>query len=450
MRSAVTAMAVASLALSAGGICQEPAAASGQILTLERAIHLALESNRLIKSADLELRKFEDRLAATRTKRLPALDWYVLGSQRLTTLDFLFPRGAFGVYPGVGPIPAANTAIRAPLQPAALLIGKVDQPLSQQYQIGLGLGQLKVGQEIAREQERLKRQTVVSDVKSAYYQILQTQSALESAEEAIRLYRELDRLTDQYVSQQVALKSESLEVKTRLAKAEYDALTLRNPLATQQEHLNSLMGRELATEFRVSPAPEANSTETDLAAARKLALERRPEVRQASLKVRQAEFDRRIKKAEYIPSLSLNFTYFSPVNYGGLVPSNIASVGLLLDWEPFDWGRKRHELAEKSKSVEEANLALKETEDQIAIEVGSKFRKLQEARQLVAIGRLAQETARENLRVAQNRYSQQASLLKDVLQVQTTLAQADNQYQQALLSFWNAKADFERALGEEE
>jgi len=125
-------------------------------------------------------------------------------------------------------------------------------------------------------------------------------------------------------------------------------------------------------------------------------------------------------------------------------------VGLLLDWEPFDWGRKRHELAEKSKSVEEANLALKETEDQIAIEVGSKFRKLQEARQLVAIGRLAQETARENLRVAQNRYSQQASLLKDVLQVQTTLAQADNQYQQALLSFWNAKADFERALGEEE
>jgi len=58
MRSAVSAMAVASLALQAGGICQEPAAASGQTLTLERAIHLALESNRLIKSADLELRKF--------------------------------------------------------------------------------------------------------------------------------------------------------------------------------------------------------------------------------------------------------------------------------------------------------------------------------------------------------------------------------------------------------
>jgi outer membrane protein len=40
-------------------------------------------------------------------------------------------------------------------------------------------------------------------------------------------------------------------------------------------------------------------------------------------------------------------------------------------------------------------------------------------------------------------------LLKDVLQQQTTLAQANQQYQQALSSFWTAKANFERALGEE-
>jgi len=448
MRMAVTALA-AWLAFPAGGLCQEPAPAPSQTLTLEQAVHLALESNRLIKSANLELRKFEDRLAALRTRRWPSMSWYALGSQRLTTLDFLFPRGSFGVFPGIGPVPATDTSLHAPLRPAALLIGKVDQPLSQQYQIGLSMGQLKVGKEVAREEERLKRQTVANDVRSAYYQILETQSALASAEESIRLYRELDRLTEQYVKEQTALKSESLEVKTRLAKAEYDALALRNPLATQKEHLNSLMGRDLATEFSVAQAPEAEESEMDLAAARKRALGQRPEVRQASLRVRQAEYDRRLKKAEYIPSLSLNFSYFSPVNYGSIVPSNVASVGVLLDWEPFDWGRKRHELAEKSKSVEEASLALKETEDQVAIEVGSKFRKLQETRQLLVVGRLAQETARENLRLAKNRYGQHAALLKDVLQVQTAVAQADNQYQQALLSFWTAKADYERALGEE-
>ena len=57
--------------------------------------------------------------------------------------------------------------------------------------------------------------------------------------------RELDRVTGDYVAHQVALKSDSLEVKTRLAKAEYEALNLQNQLATQKEQLNNLLGRDV-------------------------------------------------------------------------------------------------------------------------------------------------------------------------------------------------------------
>jgi outer membrane protein TolC len=257
----------------------------------------------------------------------------------------------------------------------------------------------------------------------------------------------MDRITDQYVLQQTALKGQSLEVKTKLAKAEYDALTLRNPLLTQKEQLNSLMGRDLQTEFSVSPVPEAAGTQTDLAAARGLALTQRPELTQARLRIRQAEFDWRAKKAEYIPDLSLSFSYVSPVNYGSLVPTNIASVGLLFQWQPFDWGKKKNELAEKSKIIEQAQLALEEAQDQVALDVGGKFRKLQETRQLIVVSRLAQDTARENLRVMTRRYGQEVLLFKDLLQSQASLADATSQYQQALLNYWTARADFEKALG---
>jgi hypothetical protein len=37
-----------------------------------------------------------------------------------------------------------------------------------------------------------------------------------------------------------------------------------------------------------------------------------------------------------------------------------------------------------------------------------------------------------------------------VLQGQVNLEQSNTDYQQALLTFWNARADFERALGEEQ
>jgi outer membrane protein TolC len=48
-----------------------------------------------------------------------------------------------------------------------------------------------------------------------------------------------------------------------------------------------------------------------------------------------------------------------------------------------------------------------------------------------------------------DKYKNQTALLKDVLQAQTELAQADTKYQEALTSFWTAKADFEKAIGEE-
>jgi outer membrane protein len=90
-----------------------------------------------------------------------------------------------------------------------------------------------------------------------------------------------------------------------------------------------------------------------------------------------------------------------------------------------------------------------ETENRILTEVNGRFRGLQQTRQLLRVAELAQETARENLRVAENRFRVEKALLSDVLQAQASVAEADNQYQQALLAFWTAKADYEKALGED-
>ena len=68
---------------------------------------------------------------------------------------------------------------------------------------------------------------------------------------------------------------------------------------------------------------------------------------------------------------------------------------------------------------------------------------------MLRVSQLAQEATREKLRVTMNKYTQQAVLLKDVLHAQAELAGANDQYQQALLSFWTARAEFEKALGEE-
>ena len=65
------------------------------------------------------------------------------------------------------------------------------------------------------------------------------------------------------------------------------------------------------------------------------------------------------------------------------------------------------------------------------------------------VAAMAQQQARETSRVRADQYRVQAVLLSDVLQAAAVQADADNQYQQALAGLWLARAEFERALGEE-
>ncbi len=86
------------------------------------------------------------------------------------------------------------------------------------------------------------------------------------------------------------------------------------------------------------------------------------------MKIKAAEYDRRIKKSEYVPDLSVGVGFTSAQNVK-LLPQSIVYAGFLLNWEPFDWGRKRREMAEVGKAIEQAQLGVRETHNLVLVEV---------------------------------------------------------------------------------
>jgi outer membrane protein TolC len=421
---------------------------AARVLTLEDAVSLAQANNRLVKNAQLSVSMNDDQIAEARTYRFPSLNLYALGSQLLTPVDFIFKRGAFGSFPGIGPVPATNTKIHTPLRPTFYGLTQFSQPLSQQYKIGLNIKQAKLAKLVDEQKLREQKQSVTSQVKQAYYALLRTQSALASSEENLKFDRELDRTTEQYVAEKTALKSDSLDVKAKIAQEEYNNLMLRDSLASQKEQLNDLLGRDIRTDFSVAEVPGATVIEASLETAQAQALSARPELAEARLTVQQAELNRRITKTEYIPDVSLAVNDLSLSNVN-LLPSNVATAGVLVRWDPIDWGRRRHELAGASKTIEQSKNSANETEAQILVEVAAKFRKLGETRALLHATTIQRDAEGEKLRVVMNQFEQREALLKDVLQQKMFLESVTNQYNQALLSFWTAKADFEKSLGEE-
>jgi len=420
----------------------------GEILTLDDALRLAVAQNRQLRSAALEVARAEDRVEAERTRRLPTLQFGATGAYLPTSIDLRFEQGTFGTFPGVGPVPPQSTTISTGPGFAASLTAKVVQPLSQLFRLGISIESLEKGRAIAREDVRARRQAVIAEVRRSYYAVLQADSALAAAEEQVTSYVELDQLVDRRLGEQAVLVADRLEVKARLARARHQVLSLSNQSIGHKERLNDLLGRDVALPFRVSPVPDLTGAEVEFGLAEARALAQRPEVNRARLQVARAEADLRVKRAELIPDLSLVASYLSPIT-SDVLPQEIAYVGLELTWEVFDWGRKRRETAEKAKAMEQLKSLVAEATSQVSLDVRSIARQLAESRELVTVAELGRQAARERLRVTTNRYAEEAALLRDVLEAQAALGQANDQHQQALLAVWTARAEFERALGQD-
>ena len=420
----------------------------GERLSLEQAVRIAVEHNRQLGSARLQVAKAEDQIGIARTRRLPIFSTEAQASQLLSPVSFSFPAGSFGEFPATGPIPSTDTTIDVPRQPTMYLQSSVSQPLTQLIKANIGIQSAVASRELESERARATQLSLVNNVKRLYFAILQTQSALEANTEMLALYRELDRTVQVRVAQQVQLKSDALDVQFRLAQEELTRTTTLNTLASQKEQLNQLLGRDVRTAFEVENVSALAALDVDLDAAQSHALESRPEVRQARLNVKQAELDRRLTKADRIPEVSAAVSYSSNFNMS-VLPRNLATAGVQVKWEPFDWGRRGREMAAKTRTLDQAQLAVRDAEDRAVVEINARFRALGEKRALLRVAEMAQSTAREKVRVKTNQYQVQAAMLNDVLQLRAELAGSDDRYQQALLAFWTAKADFELAIGEE-
>ena len=114
------------------------------------------------------------------------------------------------------------------------LTGSIDQPLTQQYKIGLGIRATELGRDIAREDVRAERQKIAAEVRDAYFNLVAIQASVDAAREAVKTLEEAQRVTAQYVAEKTVLRADALDVDARLAKSRYELSVSENGVATRQ------------------------------------------------------------------------------------------------------------------------------------------------------------------------------------------------------------------------
>lgn len=427
---------------------QVATAAAAEPLTVDQAVVLAIKTNRSVRTSELEVYKAEDAIASVRTRRKPIFQVDVLEARLVSDLNIRFMAGALGTFESTGPIPSEDTTITSEAAWTTSMLIRVSQPLSQLHKIGLTVKQLELARDIATERLRARRQAVAFDIRRLCYALLQTEQGITARQQSLELHREILRLVGDHVREGTSLAGDELEAKSLVAREENELLKLRNAAASLREQLNAVMGRDVDTPFTLAPIAESAEADEDVAALEARALASRPELKEAALSIQQAEYAVRISKADRLPDVSATFDYVGLHNFD-LLPSSIAAAGVLFSWEPWDWGRKRNDLATKQRTVEQAGATARDAETLVRTEVRAAVRKLEEARSGIRVAQLGYAAAQEKLRVATESYKEQRALLRDVLQAQTVVASASQQQSSALLALKTARAELDKALGEQ-
>jgi outer membrane protein TolC len=437
-----------SAVLLGGLLIASPALAEEDpLLTLEDALHLAKTQNFQLKNADLQINVVEEQKKAVQSKQFPQLSAHVRGLQNFVDNEYTFEEGSLGTVGG-SPVPSSNVAIDTTNGFTTHYSLTATQPLVGLYEIGLNVDQRKTQQEIARQQSRQTEQSIALQVKQVYYQILSEESEIEATQSSVTFNEELVKILKDNVAQKTELEYQLLNGEAQLASSRHDLLTQQNDLLTSKQQLNTLLGRDISIPFRVTPANANPSFSYDPDQAEEQALSQRPETREARLQVEAAETELEIQKSGYLPEVNLVASYGRAENTT-LLPDESLYVGLLAKWDFFTWGGNQSNVAGSRYALQQALNSLRDNEDQIRAQVNASIRNLEVARLLVPVTEMAKKAAEEKLRVSLNQYKEKTILLSDLLDAQSQLEQANDDYHQALLGVWNASAELEQALGEE-
>ncbi len=417
------------------------------LLTLDAAVALAREKNLGIRAQQLEADKRREQVTAFRSQRLPLFDLKVASGTLLAPFAFRFPAGSLGALASLGPIPPEAATITTEPGLSTIVFASVTQPLTQLRRIGFGEQALARGVDLAAEELRVREAELVTAVRKLYYGIVQADVSLRAQEESVRLSAEVARLTEHYEASRVVLPADVLAAKAGVLEQNYRLGVVQRQAQGFREQLNALLARSLDEPFAVEALLPVKLSDDDIAVAETRAAADRPEVRVGKLQAERAALALRATKGPYWPDVNLSFQY---LNFNGFefLPRQGALLGLLATWEPWDWGRAKAEQSEKRLIQQQAALLAEDAATHVRVDVRARFRALQDAAALLAVGDAAREAARERLRVVTARFAEDAALQKDVLTAQAALAGADQAAAQALANYWIARAEFERARGD--
>lgn len=224
-----------------------------------------------------------------------------------------------------------------------------------------------------------------------------------------------------------------LMAEVKLNEAEYQLLQAKSNLETGRMALNSLIGMELNASTAIEDSIPSVSMNHQLWNSDGM---NRPELKIAFDQIRIAESTQKLTDSKYKPQLyvGIDGSYSSPgYNFKTDLDPNYA-VYAKLSIPLFEWGKRRNDKRASTFYVNAATDHLNQVTDQVNLEVRTARVSLSQAMDQVRLTENSLEKARENERMALERYTEGKVSVVEVIEAQNYRQASQTNYVQAKVS----------------
>jgi outer membrane protein TolC len=424
-----------------------------QTISLDSCKQLALQNNRKIKEAELQVRASGQQRKEVFTNFFPKVS---VAAFAMRSADYLMkletPQMNLPVWDGKNPAQLVNPTQFAYFP--ALSIGLLDymntaavtltMPVYAGGRIRRGYKLARLGEDVNVYQKAMTRDEVLARTEELFW----TLQSLSEKEKSVRSYQlmldSLYRDVSNYTSAGLAQRNDVLKVQLKQNELKTNLLKLKNGINLTRRALCQHIGLAYDSSLVFTAPPDPQAVAVIFQDPEQL-VKNRNEYHLLNKAVEVKQVQKKLAAGEYMPQLSLVGGGF---RYDIMNKTSNNALGMVSLSIPIsDWWEGSHKIKKQEIEIEQAESSLQENTELLVLQIRQAANEVEETRYQISVSEVSVEQATENLRISQDNYRAGIIGISDLLEAQAVAQQAKDNLTDAQCQFQSKFAKYKLMIG---
>ena len=414
-----------------------------QNYTLEKAVEIALQNKEALKASALDLRSSKQDIKSSYSGILPSL------RASTTMTESRFPEQTVGFNQSSGEILSDVSSITS----ASSNIS-INQNI---YDGGVWWNNIRLAKNNYKISEQFNRQiktNIIRNVHFAYFNYLKAMQLLGVARSNLMSSQQQLALVEQKFDLGSAKKTDLLKAKVRFGQARVDLISNDASLKSAYRNLKNAMGLiNTNDEFSISDVERPLEIIPEFETGFELIQKFNPSIKAKQYQIVAAKIGTKIAKGSRMPNISISASAFGTAesisdavsnSYGDNQRTN-NSLSISLPLYSGNTISTRIQKAKLTVNKQESEY-LTQLED-LSVQLKDLIDQLQNFSEIIPINETVLESAEEDLKLSQVRYSQGSTTILEVLNAQVSVVQAKSSLVRSKYDAFIQQANLKALLG---